>query len=59
MPLKPLDLVIAIVNHHTREWLRDCLDSIFESHGNLAYQVYVIDHSSSNGDADLVREAFS
>ena len=59
MPLKPLDLVIAIGNYHTREWLHDCLDSIFESHGDFAYQVYVIDHSSPDGDADLAREAFS
>jgi GT2 family glycosyltransferase len=52
------DLAIVIVNYNTRELLRDCLDSVFESCGDFAYQVCVVDNNSSDGSAVLVREAF-
>lgn len=54
----PLDLAIVIVNYNTGELLRDCLNSIFESHKNFTYQVYVIDNNSPDGSAELVQEAF-
>ena len=53
-----LDLAIVIVNYNTRELLGDCLDSIFESHGDFTYQVCVVDNNSSDGSAGLVRETF-
>ena len=53
-----LDLAIVIVNYNTRELLGDCLDSIFESHGDFTYQVCVVDNNSSDGSAGLARESF-
>lgn len=53
-----LDLAIVIVNYNTRELLRDCLNSIFDSHGDFAYRVCVVDNNSSDGSAALVRETF-
>jgi hypothetical protein len=54
----PLDLTIVIVNYNTRELLGDCLDSIFESHGDFTHLVCVVDNNSSDGSTALVRETF-
>ena len=54
----PFDLAIVIVNYNTRELLGDCLDSIFDSHGDFTYQVCVVDNNSSDGSAGLARESF-
>ena len=54
----PLDLAIVIVNFNTRELLRDCLNSISESHGDFTHLVCVVDNNSSDGSTALVRETF-
>jgi len=54
----PPDLAIVIVNYNTRELLRDCLNSIFKSHGDFTFQIYVIDNNSSDNSAELVRDSF-
>lgn len=51
-----LDLSIVIVNYNTRDLLRDCLRSIYESQGDFSYEVYVVDNASMDGSADMVRE---
>jgi N-acetylglucosaminyl-diphospho-decaprenol L-rhamnosyltransferase len=53
-----LDLAIVIVSYNTRDFLRDCLDSIFASHGDFAYKVCVVDNNSSDASAAMVREMF-
>jgi len=53
-----LDLGIVIVNYNTRELLRDCLASVFESKGDFLYRVCVVDNCSSDGSATMVREEF-
>ena len=50
-----LDLSIVIVNYNTRDDLRNCLRSIRESSGSLAYQVVVVDNHSADGSAEMVR----
>lgn len=53
-----LDLAIVVVSYNTRDFLRDCLDSIFASHGDFAYKVCVVDNNSSDASAAMVREMF-
>ncbi|MEM7126569.1 MAG: glycosyltransferase family 2 protein [Chloroflexota bacterium] len=52
------DLGIVIVSWNTRELLRRCLTSIFESQGDIQYTVCVVDNASSDGSAQMVAEAF-
>lgn len=52
------DLAIVIVNYNTRDFLRACLDSIYESQGDLTYKVYVVDNCSADGSAEMVRREF-
>jgi hypothetical protein len=53
-----LDLAIVIVNYRTRDLLRECLQSIYESRGDFSYQVCVVDNCSQDGSCTMVKEAF-
>ncbi len=53
-----LDLLIVIVNYNTRDLLRDCLASIYESRGDFGYQVCVVDNGSHDDSAAMVRQEF-
>ena len=50
------DLGIVIVNYNVRDLLRDCLASVYDSHGDL--QVCVVDNGSTDGSADMVAVEF-
>jgi len=53
-----LDLLIVIVNYNTRDLLRDCLTSIYESQGDFSYRVCVVDNGSRDDSARMVRQEF-
>jgi N-acetylglucosaminyl-diphospho-decaprenol L-rhamnosyltransferase len=53
-----LDLGIVIVSYNVRDLLRDCLTSVFESRGDIRFQVCVVDNASLDGSADMVRTEF-
>jgi GT2 family glycosyltransferase len=50
------DLSVVIVSWNTRELLRDCLESVFNS--DLTLDVLVVDNNSSDGSQAMVRERF-
>ena len=52
------DLAIVIVSYNTRDLLRDCLTSVFQSETAASYAVYVVDNHSSDGSAAMVRAEF-
>jgi len=53
-----LDLAIVIVSWNVRELLEACLVSVYKSleGSNLTGEVWVVDNSSSDGSAEMVRE---
>jgi GT2 family glycosyltransferase len=53
-----LDLGIIIVNYNVRDLLRDCLHSVYDSRGDLTFEVCVVDNGSHDGSADMVAEEF-
>ncbi|MDO8425174.1 MAG: glycosyltransferase family 2 protein [bacterium] len=53
-----MDLCIVIVSWNVRERLRTCLESIAAHAGNLTHEVVVVDNASSDGSAEMVRDAF-
>jgi N-acetylglucosaminyl-diphospho-decaprenol L-rhamnosyltransferase len=55
---KALDLAVVIVSYNVRDLLRDCLASILESRGGLAFEVCVVDNASNDGSADMVAAEF-
>ena len=53
-----LDLGIVIVNYNVRDLLRDCLASVYDSRGDLTFEVCVVDNDSDDGSADMVAAEF-
>jgi len=52
------DVSIIIVSWNTREILSNCLRSVYENAGAVRFHVMVIDNASTDGSAEMVREAF-
>jgi N-acetylglucosaminyl-diphospho-decaprenol L-rhamnosyltransferase len=53
-----LDLAIIVVNFNTREYLHNCLTSVYQGRGDFAFEVCVVDNASADGSADMVRSEF-
>ena len=53
-----MDVSIVIVSWNTRDILSDCLRSVFEQTKEVSFEVFVIDNSSHDGSADMVRAEF-
>jgi N-acetylglucosaminyl-diphospho-decaprenol L-rhamnosyltransferase len=53
-----LDLSIVIVNWNTKDLLRGCLASVYDSEGDFAFDTVVVDNCSGDGSAAMVSEEF-
>jgi Predicted glycosyltransferases len=53
-----IDISVIIVNWNTRDVLRDCLESVYEQTQNVRFEVIVIDNSSSDGSAEIIKQKF-
>ncbi len=51
-----MDLSIIIVNFNTRDFLKNCLKSIFDQAGK--FEVWVVDNASSDGSVEMVEREF-
>jgi len=52
------DLYIVIVNYNTRDLLRQCLASVYDSRGEFSYHVCVVDNCSSDHSGEMVKAEF-
>ncbi len=52
------DVTVIIVSWNTREILRDCLRSVYENAGAVAFETIVVDNASADGSAELVARDF-
>ena len=53
-----MDLSIAIVNYNTKEFLKGCLESIYDTVKSIEFEIYVVDNASIDGSAQMVEDAF-
>ena len=53
-----IELSIIIVNYNTREFLNQCLTSLFESESDIASELIVVDNASVDGSGSMVRKEF-
>jgi GT2 family glycosyltransferase len=53
-----MELSVIIVNWNTKDYLRVCLDSIFENTKGIPYEVIVVDNNSIDSSAEMVKKNF-
>jgi len=53
-----LDLSIVIVNYNTCKLLQNCLTSIYNSRGDITFEVIVVDNASPDDSAAMVETEF-
>lgn len=54
----PIDLAIVIVSYNVEALLRRCLQTVFESVGNVRFRVCVVDNASQDGSVAMVQREF-
>lgn len=52
------DVAVVVVAYNARPWLERCLASVRETRPTLAVEVLVVDHGSTDGTLELLRERF-
>jgi GT2 family glycosyltransferase len=53
-----MDLSIIIVSYNTKEFLKECLQSIFSVPTNVKFEIIVVDNNSRDGSPEMVRADF-
>lgn len=53
-----MNLSIVVVSWNTCELLASCLRSVYETAGDLAFEVFVVDNASTDGSAEMVLGQF-
>ncbi len=56
--MNPCDLSIIVASYNTKEFLRKCLQSIYENTQGITFEVIVVDDKSNDGSPQMVRELF-
>ncbi|TSA11181.1 MAG: glycosyltransferase family 2 protein [Deltaproteobacteria bacterium] len=53
-----MDISIIIVNWNTKDLLRNCLNSIYQTVQNISFEIIVVDNASHDGSVAMLREEF-
>lgn len=53
-----LDLTIIVPNYNTREFLHQCLKSVYENTSGINFEIICIDDNSTDGSAEMVEKLF-
>jgi len=53
-----LDLSIIIISFNTRDLLRNCIKSIYETTDNVRYEIIIVDNGSDDGSIDMLAIEF-
>ena len=54
-----IDISFIIVNWNTKDLLLKCLDAIFRTVKETAFEIWLVDNGSSDGSVEAVRKTFS
>lgn len=53
-----IDLSIVIVSYNTKEFLKNCINSIYETSLGFTFEIVVVDNNSKDGSVDLIKDKF-
>jgi GT2 family glycosyltransferase len=54
-----IDVSICIVTYHARDFLRDCLRSIYRTVDSVSFEIIVVDNHSEDGTLEILHSDFS
>jgi len=54
-----MDVSVIVVNWNTRDLLAQCLRSVYDTMGDLDFEVIVVDNGSTDGSVEMVRRDFA
>ena len=57
--MNSLHLTVSIVNYNTRDLLKDCLKSVYESIRGIKFEVIVVDNNSTDDSLEMIKKEFS
>jgi GT2 family glycosyltransferase len=57
-PADRIDISVIIVNWNTKDLLRNCLNSLYQTVHNLFFEIIVVDNSSSDGSIAMLETEF-
>lgn len=58
MPQAPVDVSIGVAHRNNYVLLRDCVESIVASTGDVTYEIIVVDNASTDGSAEAVARKY-
>jgi len=53
-----IDLSFIIVNWNTKDLLRNCLKSIYQTVRDIIFEIVVVDNASSDGSVEMLEKEF-
>jgi hypothetical protein len=53
-----MDLTVSIVNYNTKEFLLNCLQSLYEGTDEISFEVFIIDNNSIDDTIEMTKEKF-
>jgi GT2 family glycosyltransferase len=53
-----MDISVIIVNWNTKDLLKNCLSSIYQTINNLTFEIIVVDNASSDGSLAMLEQDF-
>jgi GT2 family glycosyltransferase len=56
--LKVIDLSVCIVTYQASDWLKGCLESLYENTQNLNLEVIIVDNGSTDGVQDMLSQDY-
>jgi len=56
--MEELDLSIIIISFNTKEYLINCINSIYNTIKNLNYEIIVVDNASADGSPEMIEATF-